>query len=146
LLGRRVTDDYRALAHRRLRRRTPAAVHSHQQAVGHATARADAHALVLDLVLSPVLNVAEAWRLKEMGFETGTALEVKVLPGCLILAAQEPQPEPPAEPEVVTTLRKACKKLSARKQREIAVFIELVATPQKRPRKIPEGTVEWRSA
>ncbi|WP_233592527.1 SymE family type I addiction module toxin [Erwinia psidii] len=70
---------------------------------------------------------------------------MRVLPGCLILAAQEPQPEPPPEPEVVTTLKRVCKKLSDRKQREIAAFIDLVATPQKRPRKIPEGTVEWRS-
>jgi cytochrome c1 len=51
----------------------------------------------------------------------------------------------PAEPEVVTTLKRACKKLSDRKQREIVAFIELVAAPQKRPRKIPEGVVEWRS-
>ncbi|WP_445235139.1 SymE family type I addiction module toxin [Erwinia wuhanensis] len=82
--------------------------------------------------------------LKETGFGTGTALEVKILPGCLILTAQEPQPEPPAEPEVVTTLRKACKKLSARKQRQIEEFIQVIATPQKRPRKIPDGMVEWR--
>lgn len=69
-----------------------------------------------------------------MGFDTGTALEVKVLPGCLILAAQEEPPEPPTEPEVVTTLKRACKKLSDRKQREIAAFIELVVTPQRRLR------------
>ncbi|MEW5292002.1 hypothetical protein ABW286_22970 [Erwinia papayae] len=66
-----------------------------------------------------------------MGFDTGTALEVKVLPGCLILAAQETQPEPPAEPEVVSTLKQVCKKLSERKQREIAAFIELVAAPRR---------------
>ncbi|QGU89254.1 hypothetical protein [Erwinia sorbitola] len=48
------------------------------------------------------------------------------------------------EPEVITTLKQLCKKLSDRKQREIAAFIELVTTPQKRPRKIPEGKVEWR--
>ncbi|WP_024471986.1 hypothetical protein [Pantoea ananatis] len=75
---------------------------------------------------------------------TGTALEVKVLPGCLILTAQEPPPEPPEEPEVVTTLRRACKKLSERKRREIAEFIQMIAAPQKRPRKTPEGMVEWR--
>ncbi|MDW8848436.1 hypothetical protein SD961_21540 [Erwinia sp. MMLR14_017] len=63
---------------------------------------------------------------------------------CLIITRQEPQPELPAEPEVVTTLKRACKKLSARKQREIAAFIELVTTPQKRPRKIPDGVAEWR--
>ena len=90
----------------------------------------------------PAVTLKGHW-LKEMGFNTGTALEVKVLPGCLILAAQEQLPELPAEPEVVTTLKRACKKLSDRKQREISAFIELVAAPQKRPRKLPEGTVEW---
>jgi toxic protein SymE len=48
------------------------------------------------------------------------------------------------EPDVVSTLKRACKKLSASKQREIAAYNELIATPQKRPRKIPERTVEWR--
>ncbi|WP_246758239.1 hypothetical protein [Erwinia phyllosphaerae] len=46
----------------------------------------------------------------------------------------------------MTTLKRACKKLSDRKQREIAAYIELVATPHKRPRKIPAGTVEWEKA
>jgi toxic protein SymE len=81
----------------------------------------------------PAVTLKGHW-LKEMGFDTGTALEVKVLPGCLILAAQEPQPEPPAEPQVVSTLKRACKKLSDRKQREIAPFIELVTAPQRRVR------------
>ncbi|WP_147197580.1 SymE family type I addiction module toxin [Pantoea sp. CCBC3-3-1] len=83
----------------------------------------------------PVVTLKGHW-LKETGFDTGTALEVKILLGCLILAAQEPQPESPAEAEVVFTLRKGCKKLSGRKQREMAAFNELVATPQRRPRKV----------
>jgi toxic protein SymE len=58
---------------------------------------------------------------------------------CLIITRQEPQPEP-TEPEVVTTLRKACKKLSARKPQQITKFIQVIATPQKRPRRIPEGS------
>jgi len=57
----------------------------------------------------------------------------------------EPQPKLSAEPEVVTTLKWACKKLSDRKQWEIAAFIQAIATPQKRPGKIPEGTVKWLS-
>ncbi len=81
----------------------------------------------------PAVTLKGHW-LKEKGFETGTALEVKVLPGCLILAAQELQSKPPAEPEVMSTLKRACKKLSDRKQRESAAFIELVAAPQKRLR------------
>lgn len=45
--------------------------------------------------------------------------------------AYEPQPELPAEPEVVTTLKRACKKLSDRKQ-QISEFIQIIAMPQKR--------------
>ncbi|MEI2264969.1 hypothetical protein [Erwinia sp. CGal63] len=70
---------------------------------------------------------------------------MRVMQDCLIITRQEPQPELPAEPEVVTTLKRACKKLSARKQREIAAFIQAIATPQKRPRKIPNRVIEWRS-
>ncbi|OON33564.1 hypothetical protein BTJ39_23970 [Izhakiella australiensis] len=43
---------------------------------------------------------------------------------------------------VVAVLRQACKKLSARRQRQIAAFITAISTPQKRPPR-PE-TVEWR--
>jgi len=85
----------------------------------------------------------EYWRLEEAGLATGTPVNVQVMQDCLVITRQEPQPELPAEPEVVATLKRACKKLSDRKQREIAAYIELVATPHKRPRKIPAGTVEW---
>jgi toxic protein SymE len=67
-------------------------------------------------------------------------VNVRVMPDCVIITRQEPQPEPPTEP----TLRKACKKLTARKQRQNEEFIQVIATPQKRPRKIPGGTIEWR--
>ncbi|RRZ86223.1 type I addiction module toxin, SymE family [Erwinia sp. 198] len=80
--------------------------------------------------------------LEEAGFTIDTPVEVRVLPGCLIVTAKEPQPET-AEPKVVVALHKACKKLSARKQRQIAEFIQVIATPQKRPRRLLEGTVEW---
>ncbi|MEM6160099.1 SymE family type I addiction module toxin [Erwinia sp. P6884] len=81
--------------------------------------------------------------LEEAGFTTGTPVNVRVMQDCLIITRQEPQPEPPAEPEVVTTLKRACKKLSARKQ-HIAEFIRVIATPQKRPRRVPDGVIEWR--
>ncbi|MDQ1224737.1 hypothetical protein [Pantoea ananatis] len=49
---------------------------------------------------------------------------------------------PPAEPEVLAQLRKACKNISARKQEQIAAFITAVSTPEKRlPR---NGKPEWR--
>lgn len=91
----------------------------------------------------PSINLKGNW-LEEAGFATGQAVEVRVLPGCLILSMCEPAPELPTEPEVVSTLRKACKKLSAHKQRQVEEFIQVIATPQKRSRKIPEGTIEWR--
>ncbi|ERM14115.1 SymE family type I addiction module toxin [Pantoea ananatis] len=79
---------------------------------------------------------------EEAGFAIDMPVKVRVLQGCLILPPQEPQPEM-AEPEVVVALRKACKKLSARKQRQIAEFIQVIATPQKR--RPPPGTVEWQT-
>ncbi|MEM6160090.1 SymE family type I addiction module toxin [Erwinia sp. P6884] len=83
--------------------------------------------------------------MEEAGFGTGTPVDVRVIQDCLIITKKEPQPELPAEPEVVTTLKRACKKLSGRKQQQIAEFIRVIATPQKRPRKIPGGVIEWRS-
>ena len=114
-----------------------------QLKVGYVSIRhADSQDMTTYYNRCPGLNLKGHW-LEEAGFDTDTPVEVRVLPGCLIITAQEPQAEP-TEPEVVTTLRRACNKLSARKQRQIAEFIQVIATPQKRPRKIPEGTVEWR--
>ncbi|WP_455818765.1 hypothetical protein [Pseudomonas cerasi] len=59
----------------------------------------------------------------------------RMMQGCLILTVQEPWPKP-EEPEVVTTLRLTCKKLSARKQQQIAEFIQVIAGPQKRAAKV----------
>jgi toxic protein SymE len=53
------------------------------------------------------------------------------MPGCLILTAQEPLPVPPPEPEIMQTLRRVCK-LSARKQRQVTEFIQVIAQPMKR--------------
>jgi len=94
--------------------------------------------------ISQLFHPPEGPMLEEAGFGTGTPVNVRVMPAHLLLSVHEPAPEQPAEPEVVTTLKRACKKLSARKQREIAAFIEWVATPQKRPRKILEEAVKWR--
>lgn len=62
--------------------------------------------------------------LDDAGFVTGTALKVRVMPGCLVLTAQEP------EPELTQALRKASK-LSARKQRQVTDLIEVISRPQK---------------
>ncbi|OON33524.1 hypothetical protein BTJ39_24240 [Izhakiella australiensis] len=90
----------------------------------------------------PAVILKGHW-LAEAGLATGTPLEVKVLEGCLIVTIRAPEPEPPAEPEVVAQLRSACKKLSARRQRQIAEFITALSTPQKRPPR--NGEVAWRA-
>lgn len=85
---------------------------------------------------APTITLKGYW-LEDAGFETGTPLKVRVMPGCLVLTAQE---LPPPEPEIMQTLEKACK-LSARKQLQVVEFITVIATPQKRP--LPPDTVVW---
>lgn len=63
--------------------------------------------------------------LNDAGFETGAALKVRVMPGCLVLTAQEP------EPELMQALKKVCK-LSARKQRQVTELIQVVTAPKTR--------------
>lgn len=78
---------------------------------------------------SPAITLNGFW-LAEAGFDTGTSVEVRVLPGCLILTAKEPQPLE-EEPEIMQTLRKVCK-LSTRRQKQIKAFIEDVIAPKPR--------------
>lgn len=118
----------------------------HKPEVATPTTRYYTVGYVSDAKYQPIPSVTlKGHWLAEAGFGTGTPVNVRVMQDCLIITRQEPQPEPPAEPEVVIRLKRACKKLSARKQREIAAFIELVTTPQKRMRRIPKGRVEWRA-
>ena len=71
--------------------------------------------------------------LAEAGFDTGTPVDVRVLPGYLILTVKPPS----TEPEVMQALlRQVCGKLSARKQRQIVEFIQVIAGPQKRAAKV----------
>lgn len=69
--------------------------------------------------------------LSEAGFITGRPLDVRVLPDCLVVTLREPKPEPPDEPDVVTQLR------------QIAVFIQMIASKPALPRPRP-GQVVWR--
>ncbi|MCT4713112.1 SymE family type I addiction module toxin [Enterobacteriaceae bacterium H11S18] len=64
--------------------------------------------------------------LNDAGFVTGTPLKIRVMPGCLVLTAQEPLPAPPPEPEIMQTLKKVCK-LSGRKQQQILEFIGVIS-------------------
>ncbi len=47
------------------------------------------------------------------------------MPGWLVLTAQDPDPTPPPEPEIMQTLKKACK-LTGRKQQQILEFIGVI--------------------
>jgi toxic protein SymE len=76
------------------------------------------------------ITLKGSW-LDDAGFKTGTALKVRVMPGCLVLTAEEPLPAAPPEPEIMQTLRKVCK-LSGRKQRQVTDFIEVI-TAKKPP-------------
>ncbi|WP_200884536.1 SymE family type I addiction module toxin [Erwinia oleae] len=75
----------------------------------------------------PAVTLKSHW-FEEAGFETGTPLEVKVLPDCLILTVKQPSPEP----EVIQALHQLCPKLSARKQRELMDVIQVMAKPKRR--------------
>ena len=60
------------------------------------------------------------------GLITNIPLDVRVMPGCLILTARES-----AEPEIMQTPKKVCK-LSAREQRRVTAMIEVISRPQSR--------------
>lgn len=76
---------------------------------------------------APTITLKGYW-LEDAGFETGTQLKVRVMPGCLVLTAQETLPP---EPEMMQALKKACK-LSGRKQQQILDFIAVI-TAKKPP-------------
>ncbi|UNK61066.1 SymE family type I addiction module toxin [Buttiauxella ferragutiae] len=79
---------------------------------------------------APTITLKGYW-LEDAGFTTGTPLKIRVMPGCLVLTAQEPLPAPPPEPEIMQMLKKVCK-LSGRKQQQILDFIAVI-TAKKPP-------------
>ena len=58
--------------------------------------------------------------LEAAGFATGTKVEVRVMAGCIVLTAVEP------EPELEAAMRRV-EKLSARKQKQVREFIGVIA-------------------
>ncbi|WP_404947597.1 endoribonuclease SymE [Salmonella enterica] len=70
----------------------------------------------------PAITLKGQW-LEAAGFTTGTEVDVRVMNGCIVLTAQQPQPE---ESELMQSLRQACK-LSARKQKQVQAFISVMA-------------------
>lgn len=70
----------------------------------------------------PAITLKGQW-LEAAGFTTGSKLDIKVMEGCIVLTAQQPQPE---ESELMQSLRQVCK-LSARKQKQVQAFISVMA-------------------
>ncbi|ECE6262346.1 endoribonuclease SymE [Salmonella enterica subsp. enterica] len=70
----------------------------------------------------PAIPLKGQW-LEDAGFTTGTQVDVRVMNGCIVLTAQQPQPE---ESELMQSLRQVSK-LSARKQKQVQAFIDVMA-------------------
>ena len=71
-----------------------------------------------DRRLVPALIMKGEW-LAAAGFSTGTRVEVRVMDGCIVLTAVEP------EPELEAAMRRV-EKLSARKQKQVREFIGVI--------------------
>ena len=67
----------------------------------------------------PAITLKGQW-LEAAGFATGTEVDVKVMNGCIVLTAKQP------EPELMQSLQRVCK-LSARKQRQVQEFIGVIS-------------------
>lgn len=71
----------------------------------------------------PAIAMKGQW-LEVAGFTTGTAVDVKVMEGCIVLTARH------QESELMQSLRQVCR-LSARKQKQVQEFIQVIAGKQK---------------
>ena len=71
----------------------------------------------------PAITLKGQW-LETAGFATGTAVDVKVMEGCIVLTAQPPAIE---ESELMQSLRQVCK-LSVRKQKQVQEFIGVISS------------------
>jgi len=75
----------------------------------------------------PALNIKGKW-LEAAGFATGTQVDIRVMKGCLVITARDPEPQ---ESALMTSLRKVCT-LSARKQRQVEEFIGVITAKRVR--------------
>lgn len=71
----------------------------------------------------PAITMKGQW-LQAAGFATGTAVDVKVMQGCIVLTARY------NDSELMQSLRQVCR-LSARKQKQVQEFIQVIAGKQK---------------
>ncbi|MEX0501079.1 endoribonuclease SymE [Raoultella terrigena] len=72
-----------------------------------------------DYTRIPAIVMKGQW-LEAAGFATGAKVEVRVMAGCIVLTAIEP------EPELEEAMRNV-EKLSARKQKQVREFIGVIA-------------------
>ncbi|HFL5522017.1 TPA: endoribonuclease SymE [Salmonella bongori] len=70
----------------------------------------------------PAIIMKGQW-LEAAGFATGTKIDIKVMEGCIVITAKQPEQE---EPALLQSLRRASK-LSARKQKQVQEFINVMA-------------------
>lgn len=77
-----------------------------------------------DYTRIPAIMMKGQW-LEEAGFATDTRVDVRVMNGCIILTAKQP------EPELEQSLR-LMHKLSARKQKQVQEFIDVIAGKARR--------------
>ncbi len=73
-----------------------------------------------DYTRIPALTMKGQW-LEAAGFATGTEVDVKVMNGCIVITAKQP------EPELTRSLRRLSK-LSARKQKQVQEFIGVISS------------------
>lgn len=73
----------------------------------------------------PAITLKGQW-LEAAGFTTGSKIDIKVMDGCIVLTAKQP------EPPLMQSLRQVSK-LSARKQKQVQEFIGVISDkPRKR--------------
>lgn len=84
-----------------------------------------------DYARIPALTLKGQW-LEAAGFATGTEVEARIMNGCIVLTAKEP------EPELLASLR-VVGKLSARKQKQVREFIGVVSGKSGRENGLREG-------
>lgn len=75
-----------------------------------------------DYTRIPAITMKGQW-LEAAGFATGTEVDVKVMNGCIVLTAKPPQPE---DSTLLQSFHRVGK-LSARKQRQVQDFIDVIS-------------------
>ncbi|HHX3401752.1 endoribonuclease SymE [Serratia marcescens] len=75
-----------------------------------------------DYTRIPALTMKGQW-LEAAGFATGTEVDVKVMNGCIVLTAKPPQSE---DSTLLQSFHRVGK-LSARKQRQVQDFIDVIS-------------------